>query len=102
MSYILTEVLSSAIWITIIITLIIMSVIILSLIRKWTFGKLTINPVRPQILIALMSLLVIAILAICTGKDNIGIGAVGGLIALAMRLIETDGSGNKINNTDLE
>ncbi len=69
-------------------------------VRRWTYSKLTINPVRPQILIALLSLSVVATLAIVTDKDNIGIGAVGGLIALAMRLIETDGSNGASSDDD--
>ena len=70
------------------------------LVRRWKFKKLTIYPVRPQILLALVALSLVAVLAIIMDKDNIGIGAVGGLIALAMRLIEVDGSSGKSRDNE--
>ena len=54
--------------------------------KRLDFGTL-----RPQVMVAILALLVITLWALKqNGMDNIATLAVGGLIALATRIIETD------------
>ena len=53
-------------------------------------GKLRIGMVRPQVLLVLTGLTVIGISALLLGHSNVTSIAVGGMIALTMRIIETD------------
>lgn len=49
-----------------------------------------IGKVRPQILIALLGLIVIAILSIRSGQTEIGVGCIAGVIALAKDVLQSD------------
>ena len=54
--------------------------------------KMKIGTFRPQVMVVLLALCTIAVLALnLKGMENIGTLAVGGLIALATRIIEKDG-----------
>jgi hypothetical protein len=49
-----------------------------------------IGKVRPQILVALVGLIVIAILSIRSGQTEIGVGCIAGVIALAKDVLQSD------------
>ena len=46
--------------------------------------------IRPQILVALTGLIVIAILAIRSGQTEIGVGCIAGVIALSKDVLQSD------------
>ena len=49
------------------------------------FGK-----IRPQIFLALVGLIVIAILSIRSGQTEIGVGCIAGVIALSKDVLQSD------------
>jgi hypothetical protein len=45
---------------------------------------------RPQIFLSLIGLIVIAILAIRSGQNEIGVGCIAGIIALSKDVLQSD------------
>jgi hypothetical protein len=46
--------------------------------------------VRPQIFLALLGLIVLAILSIRSGQTEIGVGCIAGIIALSKDVLQSD------------
>jgi hypothetical protein len=46
--------------------------------------------IRPQIFLALVGLIVIAILSIRSGQTEIGVGCIAGIIALSKDVLQSD------------
>ena len=49
-----------------------------------------IGKVRPQIFLALVGLILIAILSIRSGQTEIGVGCIAGIIALSKDVLQSD------------
>ena len=62
---------------------------------KIKIGKIRIGTIRPQILVVLAALSLIAFVALRLDEGNVTSLAVGGMIALATRIIEKDSGSNK-------
>ena len=57
---------------------------------RLTKSNLSVGRVRPQVLLALTGLSAIGVIALLLGYSNVTSIAVGGVIALTMRIIDTD------------